>query len=66
MLLISSLAMLAAKLDPRLANEPDQEKAAKAALTRIASFTTPFLLIYDNMGAQIHCGACCHQLAHGS
>ena len=49
MLLISSLAMLAAKLDPRLANEPDQEKAAKAALTRIASFTTPFLLIYDNV-----------------
>src|SRR5262245_32387881 len=49
MLLISSLAALAGKLDPRLADEPDQEKAAKAGLARLAGFATPFLLIYDNV-----------------
>jgi tetratricopeptide (TPR) repeat protein len=47
--LISSLASLATKLDSRLANLPDQEAAAKAALARLASFNTPFLLIYDNV-----------------
>jgi hypothetical protein len=48
-LLISSLATLAGKLDPRLADESDQEKAAKAGLARVAGVATPFLLIYDNV-----------------
>jgi tetratricopeptide (TPR) repeat protein len=48
-LLISSLATLAGKVDPRLANEPDQHKAAKDGLTRLMEFTTPFLLVYDNV-----------------
>jgi tetratricopeptide (TPR) repeat protein len=48
-LLISSLASLAGRLDPRLASEPDQFKAARAGLTRLAEFATPFLLVYDNV-----------------
>jgi tetratricopeptide (TPR) repeat protein len=48
-LLLSSLAILAGKLDQRLADESDQEKAAKAGLTRLAGFATPILLIYDNV-----------------
>jgi tetratricopeptide (TPR) repeat protein len=48
-LLVSSLASLAGRLDPRLASEPDQLKAARAGLTRLAEFATPFLLVYDNV-----------------
>ena len=48
-LLLSSLAILAGKLDRRLADESDQEKAAKAGLTRLAGFATSFLLIYDDV-----------------
>ncbi len=47
--LVSALATLAGKLDPRLANLPDQEAAAKASLARFAAFNTPFLLVYDNV-----------------
>ncbi len=47
--LVSALAALAGKLDPRLANLSDQEAAAKAGLARLAAFTTPFLLVYDNV-----------------
>jgi tetratricopeptide (TPR) repeat protein len=47
--LVSGLATLAGKLDPRLMNLPDQETAAKAGLARLAAFATPFLLIYDNV-----------------
>jgi hypothetical protein len=48
-LLIASLAELAARLDPSLAGEPDQEKAARAGLGRLARSAMPFLLIYDNV-----------------
>jgi tetratricopeptide (TPR) repeat protein len=48
-LLISSLASLAGRLDSRLAGESDQFKAARAGLTRLSEFATPFLLVYDNV-----------------
>ena len=48
-LLVSSLATLGGKLDPRFANVSDDETAAKAALARLAGFATPLLLIYDNV-----------------
>ncbi len=48
-LLIASLAELAGRLDPSLADEPDQEKAARAGLARLARFGLPFLLVYDNV-----------------
>ena len=48
-LLIASLAELAGRLDPSLAGEPDQEKAARAALARLARSAMPFLLVYDNV-----------------
>lgn len=47
--LISSLAALAARLDPRLINISEQEMAAKAGLARLSGFTTPLLLVYDNV-----------------
>ena len=47
--IIASLAALAGRLDPRLTEEPDQEKAAKGGLARLTRFTTPFLLVYDNV-----------------
>jgi tetratricopeptide (TPR) repeat protein len=47
-LLVSNLATLAGKLDPRLMNLSDHETAAKAGLARLAGLTTPFLLIYDD------------------
>jgi tetratricopeptide (TPR) repeat protein len=49
MLLVASLAALAARLDPRLADEPDQEKAAKAGLRQLGRTSRPYLLIYDNV-----------------
>jgi tetratricopeptide (TPR) repeat protein len=48
-LLVASLAALAGKLDARLADEPNQEKAAKEGFARLSRSTTPFLLIYDNV-----------------
>ena len=48
-LLIASLAELAGRLDPSLADEPDQEKAARAGLARLARSALPFLLVYDNV-----------------
>ncbi len=48
-LLIASLAALAGRLDPSLADEPDQEKAARAGLHRLGRSALPFLLVYDNV-----------------
>ncbi len=48
-LLVSSLAALAGRIEPRLADEPDQGKAARAGLARLGRFTMPFLLVYDNV-----------------
>jgi hypothetical protein len=48
-LLVSSLASLAGHVDPHLASECDQEKAARAGLARLGRFSTPFLLVYDNV-----------------
>jgi hypothetical protein len=48
-LLVASLASLAARLEPRLAEEANQENAARAALARLSRSTMPFLLIYDNV-----------------
>lgn len=48
-ILVSSLAALAGRLDPRLAGEADQEKAARAGLSAIARSDRPFLLVYDNV-----------------
>jgi tetratricopeptide (TPR) repeat protein len=50
-LLIASLAALAGRLEPRLIDEPDQERAAKAGLARLARLAMPFLLVYDNVEA---------------
>jgi tetratricopeptide (TPR) repeat protein len=47
--LLASLTGLAIRLEPKLAMEPDQENAARLALTRIGAFANPFLLIYDNL-----------------
>jgi hypothetical protein len=48
-LLIASLAELAGRLEASLAAEPDQEKAARAGLARLARSALPFLLVYDNV-----------------
>jgi tetratricopeptide (TPR) repeat protein len=51
-LLLASLALLAARLDPKLSAEPDQERAARAAVSAISSRAgLPFLLVYDNVEA---------------
>ncbi len=50
-LLIASLAELAVRLAPQLADEVDQEKAARAALQRLSRFAIPFLLIYDSVSS---------------
>src|ERR1044072_7124261 len=47
--LIANLAALAGKLDRRLAEERDQEAAARAVLKRLARATKPYLLVYDNV-----------------
>jgi tetratricopeptide (TPR) repeat protein len=48
--LIASLASLAGRLDRRLAEEPDQDKAARFAIARLAERTgLPILLVYDNV-----------------
>jgi hypothetical protein len=54
-LLIASLAELSGRLDPTLAGEPDQEKAARAALARLARSAMPFLLVYDNVDTPERC-----------
>jgi tetratricopeptide (TPR) repeat protein len=48
-LLIASLAELAARLDPKLAEEADQDKGARGALARLSRGAVPFLLVYDNV-----------------
>lgn len=50
-LLVESLAALAAQLDPALALESNQAKAATAGLGILARFGQPFLLIYDDAGS---------------
>jgi tetratricopeptide (TPR) repeat protein len=47
--LIASLVDLAGRLDARLAEEPDQEKAAQAGLAHLARSGTPYFLVYDNV-----------------
>ena len=47
--LIASLAVLASRLDPKLADEPNQEKAAREALTSLGRSAMPYLLVYDNV-----------------
>jgi tetratricopeptide (TPR) repeat protein len=48
-LLVASLATLAGRLEPRLAEEADHEAAAQAGLSRLARSALPYLLIYDNV-----------------
>jgi tetratricopeptide (TPR) repeat protein len=49
-LLVASLAALAARLDPRLVADDNQERAARAGLAHIAGRSgLPFLLVYDNV-----------------
>ncbi|HWX82464.1 MAG TPA: tetratricopeptide repeat protein [Xanthobacteraceae bacterium] len=48
--LIASLAALAGRLDRRLVEEPEQDKAARFAIARLAERTgLPILLVYDNV-----------------
>ena len=47
--LLASLAALAARLEPRLTAEADQERAARAGLARLARSAVPYLLVYDNV-----------------
>jgi tetratricopeptide (TPR) repeat protein len=48
--LVASLAALAGRLDRRLTEEPDQDKAARAAIANLAERTgLPILLVYDNV-----------------
>jgi tetratricopeptide (TPR) repeat protein len=48
--LVASLAALAGRLDRRLAEEPEQDKAARFAVARLAERTgLPILLVYDNV-----------------
>ena len=48
--LVASLAALAARFDERLANEPNQERAARTGLAHLAAkLGLPYLLIYDNV-----------------
>jgi tetratricopeptide (TPR) repeat protein len=48
--LVASLAALAGRLDRRLAEEPEQDKAARLAIARLAERSgLPILLVYDNV-----------------
>jgi tetratricopeptide (TPR) repeat protein len=47
--LLASLVDLAGRLDARLAEDPDQEKAAQAGLAHLARSGVPYLLVYDNV-----------------
>jgi class 3 adenylate cyclase len=51
--LVTSLAALAARLEPRLADEADQEKAARAVLAHLARSIMPYLLV---LGHRVHAG----------
>ena len=48
-LLINSLAAFAGQLVPSLAQEVDQERAARAGLAHISRSLKPYLLIFDNV-----------------
>jgi DNA-binding SARP family transcriptional activator len=50
-LLVESLATLAAHLDPGLAMESNQSKAATAGFGILGRLDKPFLLIYDDVGS---------------
>jgi DNA-binding SARP family transcriptional activator len=50
-LLVESLASLATKLDPSLAMETNQYKAACEGLAILGRLDRPFLLIYDDVGS---------------
>jgi NB-ARC domain len=52
--LLSALANLAVTLDAATADEADVEKAAKAALRRLAEQRATWLLVYDNVTAPDH------------
>jgi tetratricopeptide (TPR) repeat protein len=52
--LLSALASLAVTLGAASAEEPDVEKAAKAALRRLAEQRATWLLVYDNVPAPDH------------
>jgi tetratricopeptide (TPR) repeat protein len=52
--LLSALAILAATLGAATAEEADVEKAAKAALRRLAEQRATWLLVYDNVTAPDH------------
>jgi AAA ATPase-like protein len=47
--LLASLVELAARLEPRLTAEGDQQKAARAGLAHLARSAVPYLLVYDNV-----------------
>src|SRR5581483_10502278 len=47
--LVASLAALAGRLEPRLAEDSDEEMAARAGLASLARSAMPFLLVYDNV-----------------
>jgi TIR domain len=47
--LITSLADLARVLDPKLASQPNHDRAAKAGLGKLAESAQPWLLVYDNV-----------------
>jgi tetratricopeptide (TPR) repeat protein len=48
--LVASLAALAGRLDRRLAEEPEQDRAARFAIARLGERTgLPILLVYDNV-----------------
>jgi len=54
--LLSALASLAATLGAATAQEADVEKAAKAALRRLAEQRATWLLVYDNVPAPVAIG----------
>ena len=47
--LLASLVTMAGRLEPRLAQQADQERAAQAGLAHLARLDLPYLLIYDNV-----------------
>jgi tetratricopeptide (TPR) repeat protein len=52
--LAASLAEFAAHLDRRLASESDVESAARIGLAKLAQYTRPWLLVYDNVSDPEH------------
>ncbi len=47
--LVSALAALALRCDPKFKDEADLEKLARAALSRVEAWERPFLLVFDNV-----------------